>query len=141
MSPRTYHMSPVHKPNNCRTQFHSTPPPPLTLYETAKMSVEPINILDLETSKETIRLEIHKELKIKHGAEKMLKAAVDRKSKAYVTAGQFLKKCNDNLENLHDGLSALQAQAPDVEGVCVCVCVCVLYRFVRACVHVRHNIE
>ncbi len=84
------------------------------------MSTEPINILDLETSKESIRLEIHKELKIKHGAEKMLKAAVDRKSKAYATAGQFLKKCNDNLETLHDELSALQAQAPDLEGVCVC---------------------
>ncbi len=90
------------------------------------MSTEPINILDLETSKESIRLEIHKELKIKHGAEKMLKAAVDRKSKAYATAGQFLKKCNDNLETLHDELSALQAQAPDLEGGCVCVC----------CVHV-----
>ncbi|XP_064395091.1 serine/threonine-protein kinase N-like isoform X3 [Halichondria panicea] len=81
------------------------------------MSTEPINILDLETSKESIRLEIHKELKIKHGAEKMLKAAVDRKSKAYATAGQFLKKCNDNLETLHDELSALQAQAPDLEDV------------------------
>ena len=50
----------------------------------------------------------------------MLKAAVDRKSKAYATAGQFLKKCNDNLETLHDELSALQAQAPDLEGGCVC---------------------
>ena len=80
------------------------------------MATEPINILDLETSKETIRLEIHKELKIKHGAEKMLKAAVDRKSRSYGTAVQFLKKCNDKLEQLHEELSALQAQAPDVEG-------------------------
>ncbi len=87
------------------------------------MSAEPINILDLETSKETIRIEIHKELKIKHGAEKMLKAAVDRKSKAYVTASHFLKKCNDKLEQLHGELAALQAQAPDLEGKNIIMCV------------------
>lgn len=74
----------------------------------------PINILDLETSKETIRLEIRKELKIKEGAEKLMKAAVDRKSKAYVVT--ILKNCNEKLENLHEELSALLAQVPDVDG-------------------------
>nr|CAA73558.1 Protein kinase C-related kinase (PRKSD) [Suberites domuncula] len=75
----------------------------------------PINILDLETTKETIRLEIRKELKIKEGAEKVLKATVDRKSKSYVTT--ILKNCSDKLEHLHDELSALQAQVPDVDDV------------------------
>ena len=73
-----------------------------------------MNILDLETMKERIRLEIRKELKIKEGAEKLQKAAVDRKSRAYVTT--ILKNCNEKLESLHSELSALQAQVPDDDG-------------------------
>ena len=68
------------------------------------------NLLDLETLKETYRLEIRKELKIKEGAEKLLKASVG-KSKAYVTT--ILKNCNEKLEALHVELQALQAQVPD----------------------------
>ncbi len=72
------------------------------------------NVLDLETLKETIRLEIRKELKIKEGAEKLLKASVERKSRAYVTI--ILKNCNDKLDKLHSELQALQAQVPDDDG-------------------------
>ena len=73
-----------------------------------------MSVLDLETLKETIRLEIRKELKIKEGGEKLMKASVDRKSKAYVST--ILKNCNEKLEALHSELSALQAQVPDDDG-------------------------
>lgn len=73
-----------------------------------------INDLDLETLKETFRLEIRKELKIKEGAEKILKVSDDRKSKAYVAT--ILKNCNEKLDQLHSELSALQAQVPDDDG-------------------------
>ena len=74
------------------------------------------NQFDLETHKETIRFEIRKELKIKEGAEKLLRASVDRRSKNYVTS--ILKKCNKKLEDLHSNLNSLLAQVPDpdVEG-------------------------
>ncbi len=72
------------------------------------------HVLDLETLKETIRLEIRKELKIKEGAEKLLKASVERKSRAYVTT--ILKNCSGKLEALHSELQALQAQVPDDDG-------------------------
>ena len=73
-----------------------------------------MSVLDLETLKETIRLEIRKELKIKEGAEKLMKASVDRKSKAYVST--ILKNCDKKLEALHSELSDLQAQVPDDDG-------------------------
>ena len=85
-----------------------------------------INELDLETLKETFRLEIRKELKIKEGAEKLQKASFDRKSRAYVAT--ILKNCNEKLDQLHSELTALQAQVPDDEGRCVCVCACVRVR-------------
>lgn len=72
------------------------------------------SVLDLETLKESIRLEIRKELKIKEGAEKLLKASVERKSRAYVTT--ILKNCTGKLDVLHSELLALQAQVPDDDG-------------------------
>lgn len=84
----------------------------------AKANVEIPNELDLETLKETFRLEIRKELKIKEGAEKLQKASFDRKSKAYVAT--ILKNCNEKLDQLHSELSALQAQVPDDDGKWVC---------------------
>ena len=68
------------------------------------------NKVDLDTLKETIRLEIRKELKIKEGAEKLLRASGERRSKNYVTS--ILKKCNEKLEDLHSELSSLQALVP-----------------------------
>ena len=78
------------------------------------MAESATSVLDLETLKETYRLEIRKELKIKEGAEKLLRASVERKSKAYVAT--ILKNCNDKLEALHSELQALQAQVPDDDG-------------------------
>lgn len=69
------------------------------------------NKVDLETLKETLRLEIRKELKIKEGAEKLQRAAVDRKSRSYVAA--ILKKCNEKLDTLHVELNQLLALVPD----------------------------
>ena len=69
------------------------------------------NVLDLETMKETLRLEIRKELRIKEGAERLLKASMEKRSKSYVTT--IVRNCNDKLEALHSELSALQAQVPD----------------------------
>lgn len=76
------------------------------------------NKVDLETIKETIRLEIRKELKIKEGAEKLQRASVDRRSRSYVTS--ILKKCNEKLEDLHSELNTYLALVPDdQEGMCV----------------------
>ena len=67
--------------------------------------------VDLETLKETLRLEIRKELKIKEGAEKLQRASVDRRSRSYVAA--ILKKSNEKLEDLHLELNQLLALVPD----------------------------
>lgn len=69
------------------------------------------NKLDLETLKETLRLEIRKELKIKEGAEKLQRASVDRRSRSYVAS--ILKKCNEKLDDLHVELNSLLALVPD----------------------------
>ena len=69
------------------------------------------NNLDLETLKETLRLEIRKELKIKEGAEKLQRASVDRRSRSYVAS--ILKKCNEKLDDLHIELNSLLALVPD----------------------------
>ena len=76
----------------------------------------PIHTMDeatagLETLKETLRLEIRKELKIKEGAEKLQRASVDRRSRSYVAS--ILKKCNEKLEDLHAELNQLLALVPD----------------------------
>lgn len=68
-------------------------------------------MLDLETMKETLRLEIRKELRIKEGAERLQRASMEKRSKSYVTT--IVRNCNDKLEALHSELSALQAQVPD----------------------------
>lgn len=72
------------------------------------------NVLDLETLKETLRLEIRKELKIKEGAENLLKVTKDKKSRAHV--GTILKTCNEKLDQLHADLTTLLAQVPDEDG-------------------------
>ena len=72
------------------------------------------NVHDLETLKETYRLEIRKELKIKEGAENLAKATSDKKSKSHVAS--ILKNCSDKLDVLHSELATLLAQVPDDEG-------------------------
>ena len=89
---------------------HSAHPPlPHLPASSARRMAE--NKLDLETQKETLRLEIRKELKIKEGAEKLQRASVDRRSRSYVTS--ILKKCNQKLEDLHSELNSLLALVPD----------------------------
>ena len=51
------------------------------------------NVLDLETMKETLRLEIRKELRIKEGAERLQKASMEKRSKSYVTT--IVRNCNE----------------------------------------------
>ena len=69
------------------------------------------NVLDLETLKETIRLEIRKEYKIKEGAENLQKVTRDKKSRSHITT--ILKNSNEKLATLQSELNALQAQVPD----------------------------
>ena len=72
------------------------------------------NVHDLETLKETYRLEIRKELKIKEGAENLAKVTTDKKSKSHVAT--ILKNCTEKLDALHSELATLMAQVPDDDG-------------------------
>ena len=72
------------------------------------------NRLDLETSKESIRIEIRKELKIKEGAENLQKATKDKKARSHIQA--ILKNSSEKLEVLHKELAILLAQVPDEDG-------------------------
>ena len=77
-------------------------------------TVPDMNEMDLEMLKEELRSEIHKELKIKEGAEKLQKACIDRKAKGNVAT--IVKNCNEKLEQLQRSLTDLQAQVPDDDG-------------------------
>lgn len=68
----------------------------------------------MDTLKESIRLQIRKEFKIKEGAENLLKVSRDKKAKAHV--GSILKTCNERIDQLRSDLTALLAQVPDEEG-------------------------
>lgn len=77
------------------------------------------SVLDLETLKETIRLEIRKELKIKEGAENLQKVTGSKKTRAHIST--ILKNSSEKLETLHRELQDLLAQVPDDDGMCVCL--------------------
>ena len=72
-------------------------------------------VVDYDTIKETLRLEIRKELKIKEGAENLQKATRDKKARAHIAA--ILKNSNEKLETLHTELQTVLAQVPDDEGI------------------------
>lgn len=72
------------------------------------------NVLDLETLKETIRLEIRKELKIKEGAENLQKVTRDKRARSHIAT--ILKNSSEKLAHLHSELTALLAQVPDDDG-------------------------
>ena len=80
---------------------------------------------DLETLKETIRLEIRKELKIKEGAENLQKVTTDKRSRSHIAT--ILKNCSEKLDVLHSELQTCLAQVPDEDGelmrydICYCV--------------------
>ena len=61
---------------------------------------------DLEQSKEAIKIEIRKQLKLKEGAENRKKVATDKKTLAQ--CNMILKKATAKLQDLHDELQDLR---------------------------------
>lgn len=61
----------------------------------------------LEEIREQVKNEIRKELKIKEGAEKLIKVTTDKKSLANVNS--IVKKANNKLQDLHQDLQELNA--------------------------------
>ena len=70
-----------------------------------------INENDLETMKESIKLEYRRELKIKEGAENLLRVSKVRKTRN--TVHDIVRKSNEKLLNLSRKIEELNAQVPD----------------------------
>ena len=70
-----------------------------------------INENDLDTMKESIKLEYRRELKIKEGAENLLRVSKVRKTKN--TVQDIVRKSNEKLLNLSKKIEELNAQVPD----------------------------
>ncbi|KAI6651123.1 Protein kinase C-related kinase (PRKSD) [Oopsacas minuta] len=66
---------------------------------------------DLDTLKESIKLEFRRELKIKEGAENLLRVSKDRKTRN--TVQDIVRKSNDKLLLLSSKIEELNAQVPD----------------------------
>ena len=66
---------------------------------------------DLDTMKESIKLEIRRELKIKEGAENLLRVSKNRKTRN--TVQDIVRKSKDKLLNLTQKIEELNAQVPD----------------------------
>ena len=66
---------------------------------------------DLEQSKEAIKGEIRKQLKLKEGAENLKKVATDKKTIAQCNS--ILKEATAKLQDLHDDLQDLNARVSD----------------------------
>lgn len=66
---------------------------------------------DLEHSKEIIKSEIRKQLKIKEGAENLKKVATDKKSLSQCNA--ILKESSAKLQDLHQELQDLNARVSE----------------------------
>jgi len=71
--------------------------------------------VNIEALKDSVKHEIRRELKIKEGAENLLKAAKDRKSKSQ--AEHIVKESSDKITFLRLKLQDLLAQVPDDEGI------------------------
>lgn len=67
--------------------------------------------MDLEHSKEILKAEIRKQLKLKEGAENLKKVATDKKSLA--KCNQILKESSAKLQDLHQELQDLNARVND----------------------------
>jgi len=78
------------------------------------MAEELPNDVNIEALKDSVKHEIHRELRIKEGAENLLKAAKDRKSKSQ--AEHIVKESSDKIEFLRLKLQDLIAQVPDDDG-------------------------
>ncbi|XP_068731739.1 serine/threonine-protein kinase N2-like isoform X2 [Montipora capricornis] len=66
---------------------------------------------DLEQSKEAIKIEIRKQLKLKEGAENLKKVATDKKTLAQCNS--ILKEATAKLQDLHDELQDLNARVSE----------------------------
>ena len=66
---------------------------------------------DLEQTKEAIKAEIRKQLKLKEGAENLKKVATDRKTIAQCNT--ILKDTTAKLQDLHDDLQDLNARVSE----------------------------
>lgn len=66
---------------------------------------------DLEQSKEAIKIEIRKQLKLKEGAENLKKVATDKKTLAQCNT--ILKEATAKLQDLHDELQDLNARVSE----------------------------
>lgn len=66
---------------------------------------------DLEQSKEAIKNEIRKQLKLKEGAENLKKVATDKKTLAQCNS--ILKEATAKLQDLHDELQDLNARVSE----------------------------
>lgn len=66
---------------------------------------------DLEQSKEAIKSEIRKQLKLKEGAENLKKVATDKKTIAQCNS--ILKEATAKLQDLHDDLQDLNARVSE----------------------------
>ena len=75
-----------------------------------KMSSEK-GSLQVEQLKETIKLEIRRELKIKEGAENLRKVSTDKKT--LTQCNQAIKDANNKLADLHEHLQELNAHISD----------------------------
>ena len=72
---------------------------------------ETLLMTDLEQSKEAIKAEIRKQLKLKEGAENLKKVATDKKSLAQCNS--ILKEANAKLNYLQEELQDLNARVMD----------------------------
>lgn len=84
------------------------------LHRDCRMAEGLPNDVNIEALKDSVKHEIRRELKIKEGAENLLKAAKDRKSKSQ--AEHIVKESSDKIEFLRLKLQDLIAQVPDDEG-------------------------
>lgn len=66
---------------------------------------------DLEQSKEALKIEIRKQLKLKEGAENLKKVATDRKT--LTQCNSILKEATAKLQDLHDELQDLNARVSE----------------------------
>ena len=66
---------------------------------------------DLEQSKEAIKTEIRKQLKLKEGAENLKKVATDKK--AIAQCNSILKEATAKLQDLHQELQDLNARVSE----------------------------
>ena len=73
-----------------------------------------IKNLDLKMKKETLNLEIQKELKFKEEADKQLKACIDRKERC--TINTVRKNCGKRLTQMYNQLAVLHTHLPEDDG-------------------------